>query len=165
MDIKKNKKAQALIALVIFIAIIAFFYLGSDSGEINLTRPDYPSIETDSAIVENIHLTKREPGGGDEEITRFKPNDYIELKGFFSLDRRVEIEFHLLDDQGEIIEERFLPTITDYEVVHYYSEEEEVSRCCGRAPEEEGDYSVGVFVGHPDTENEKAGTLDFEVEK
>jgi len=160
---QEKKKLVAVLLVIIALVVIITVFTGSPYTDEPLpdgSQREHPSIESDTATIDNAYLTRR--GAGEQEVESFRPGNYMEVKGYFNLDRRVEIQFHLLDENEDIIEEKFLPTITDYELDNYYSAGEEISRCCGQAPEV-GSYYIGVFAGHPDTEKDLMGVLPFEV--
>jgi|GEM_PF-3584780 len=145
-----NKKTLIGTGIVVFIllfaGIFAYFHYYGSQNDISEKEEDVRySVEEGSISIKEIYLLERKPGR-KEETSKFEPQSYLEIKGKFSIREGKGVKFHLLDEEKNILEEDFLPSITEDTLSYYrHEEDEEFSRCCGTTPQKEGNYYVGIF--------------------
>jgi len=158
-NFQKNKKIiTGVVVLVLLLTGISIAYYYVDFSFEKEKEGETFSDREGNILIEEANLFRRQPGE-NVETSKFSAGDYIEMEAKFILQgEEVRLSFSLLDQNGEIVEERFLPPLSSDELARYHRNDEKVSRCCGTAPEEEGLHYIGVFSGE-----EKLGEIDFEV--
>ncbi len=155
-----NEKIIIILIVVVVAIFVAFAGYFSTTEDVDVSQKEDAfslSVERENVYIGNIFLTKRE-WGKDGSSLEFAPGDYMGIRAEFDIQDDLRISFQLLDEGGEVLEERFFPPLAYREFTMYHEPNEEIVRCCGYTPSDPGDYYIGIFIGE-----EKAGKVPFSV--